>query len=50
MIALNEIISNKELFEIKYKLMGKNFNLDKIINLEKNFIFLDKKANESTSK
>lgn len=46
MIALNEIISNKELFEKKYKLMGKNFNLDKIINLEKNFIFLDKKANE----
>ena len=46
MIALNEIISNKNLFEEKYKLMKKNIKLDKIIQLEENFIILDKKANE----
>ena len=46
MIALNEIIANKELFEKKYKLMGKRANLDKIIKLEEQFIILDKKSNE----
>ena len=49
MIALNEIISNKTLFEEKYKLMGKNICLDKIIQLEEDFIVLDKKANELRS-
>lgn len=49
MIALNEIISNKEKFEQKYRLMGKNICLDKIIKLEEVFIKLDKKANELRS-
>ena len=33
MIALNEILKNKNEFERKYKLMGKHFNLDKIVML-----------------
>ena len=37
MIALNEIMSNKEKFEHKYRLMGKNICLDKIIKLEENY-------------
>ncbi len=49
MIALNEILSDKEYFEQKYKLMGKKINLDKIIKLEEKFIVLDKKANELRS-
>lgn len=50
MIALNEIISNKEKFEQTYKKMGKNIKLDKIISLEEEFIKLDKKSNELRSK
>lgn len=34
MIALNEIITNKELIEEKYKLRGKHYNLDKVVSLE----------------
>ena len=49
MIALNEIIQNRELFEEKYKLMGKKASLDKIIKLEQKFIVLDRKANELRS-
>ena len=49
MIALNEIISNKEKFDKKYKFMGKKVKLDKIISLEEDFIKLDKKANELRS-
>lgn len=49
MIALNEIISNKEKFEQTYKKMGKNIKLDKIISLEEEFIKLDKKSNELRS-
>lgn len=41
MIALNKIIENKQWFEKKYALMGKSFNLEKIINLEKKFIQID---------
>lgn len=36
MIALNEIIKNKELFEKKYALRGKHYDLDKVVSLEKN--------------
>ena len=49
MIALNEIISNKEKFELIYKSMGKNIKLDKIISLEEEFIKLDKKSSELRS-
>ena len=49
MIALNEIISNKEKFELVYKSMGKNIKLDKIISLEEEFIKLDKKSSELRS-
>ncbi len=49
MIALNEILKNKELFENKYKLMGKKVDLDKIIKLEQSFIAKDKLANELRS-
>lgn len=49
MIALNEIIQNREMFENKYKLMNKKVNLEKIINLEQKFIVLDRKANELRS-
>lgn len=50
MIALNEILSKKDKFEQKYKLMKKNIKLDNIIKLEEKFIVLDKKANEIRSK
>ena len=46
MIALNEIIKNKDYFSNKYKLMGKNCNLEKIIKLEKKFIALDQRKNK----
>ena len=46
MIALNEIISNKEKFEEKYNSMGKKIKLNKIIKLEEDFIAYDKKACE----
>ena len=49
MIALNEIISNKEKFELTYKSMGKKIKLDKIISLEEEFIKLDKKSNSLRS-
>ncbi len=49
MIALNEIISNKDRFEQKYKLMDKKVKLEKIIQLEEDFIKLDKKAVELRS-
>lgn len=50
MIALNEILSNKEKFENKYSLMGKHIKLDKIIHLEEKFIALDKQINELRAK
>lgn len=50
MIALNELISHKDVFESKYKLMHKHYNLDKILKLEENFIVLDKTANENRAK
>ncbi len=50
MIALNEILTKKEEFEQKYKLMKKNVKLNKIIELENKFIVLDKKSNELRSK
>ena len=34
MIALNELIKNKEIFEDKYKAKGKKTNLKKILDLE----------------
>lgn len=46
MIALNEVISNKKLIEEKFKLMGKHFNLDKIIGLEQKYIVIYNRANE----
>ncbi len=49
MIALNEIISNKEKFDSIYMSMGKNIKLDKIISLEEEFIKLDKRASELRS-
>lgn len=49
MIALNEIIKNKDWFEKKFALMGKSFNLDKIIHLENKFIDIDAKANKLRS-
>lgn len=49
MIALNEIISNKDKFDKKYKLMGKKVKLEKIIKLEQSFIKLDKKTSELRS-
>ena len=49
MIALNEIISNKEKFDSIYMTMGKNIKLDKIISLEEEFIKLDKKSSELRS-
>jgi len=49
MIALNEILSKKDYFELKYKLMGKKAKLDKIIKIEEKFIVLDKKASELRS-
>ena len=47
MIALNELISNQELFKSKYKLMGKRYNklIDSIIALSKDFSLLDKQNN-----
>ncbi len=47
MIALNEILKNKDEFVRKYQLMGKSFNLDKIIKLEEKFIIIDKRKNET---
>lgn len=49
MIALNEILSKRDYFEQKYKLMGKKAKLEKIIKLEEKFIVLDKKASELRS-
>lgn len=49
MIALNEILTKKEYFEQKYKLMKKKVYLEKIIKLEEKFIVLDKKANNLRS-
>lgn len=45
MIALNEIIKNKEWFENRFALMGKSFNLDKIIELENKFIVINNQSN-----
>ena len=50
MIALNEIITKKDLFEQKYKLMGKSFNLNKIVELEKKFIIFDRNSSELRAK
>lgn len=47
MIALNEILKNREVFENKYKQMGKNVHLERIFSLENKFILADKNANES---
>ena len=45
MIALNELIKNKEEFAKRYELMGKKYNLDKIVDLEQKFIVIDQKKN-----
>ena len=50
MIALNEILNNKKLYEEKYKLIGKRYNLDKIIASEEKFIILDRQNNENRAK
>ena len=50
MIALNEILKNKNEFIERYKLMGKSYNLDKIIKLEERFIEIDTKKNTNRSK
>ena len=50
MIALNEILNNKKLYEEKYKLMGKRYNLNKIIASEEKFIVLDRQNNENRAK
>lgn len=49
MIALNEIIKNKDWFEKKFALMGKSFSLDKIVCLESKFIEIDAKSNKLRS-
>ena len=49
MIALNEILKNKEEFTSKYRLMGKKYNLDKIIKLEQKFIEIDSRKNKNRS-
>lgn len=36
MIALNELIKNKERFDLLYKIKGKSFNLDNILHLAEN--------------
>ena len=46
MIALNEILANKDVFVSKYKLMRKKYNLDKIIAIEEKFIAIDKEKNK----
>lgn len=50
MIALNEILKNREQFENKYKLMGKKVNFDRVFSLEEKFIVLDKNANATRAK
>lgn len=50
MIALNEILKNREQFENKYKLMGKKINFDRVFSLEEKFIVLDKNASETRAK
>lgn len=50
MIALNEILNNKEYYKQTYHVMGKRVNLEKIISLEQNFIVLDKKNNENRAR
>lgn len=50
MIALNEILKNREKFENKYKLMGKKINFDRVFSLEEKFIVLDKNASETRAK
>lgn len=47
MIALNEILKNRDYFEKKYRLMGKKVQLDRIFLLEKKFILTDRQANEN---
>ena len=47
MIALNKIIENKEYFNSKYKLMGKHFDLNKIIDQEQKYIIKDRENNNA---
>lgn len=50
MIALNEILKNKDKYIERYKLMDKNVNLDKIISLEQKFIIIDDRKNQNRAK
>ena len=47
MIALNEILKNRDEFQKSYVLMEKNYNLDKIITLEQKFIVIDNEKNKN---
>ena len=47
MIALNEVLKDKDKFDKRYKLMGKHHKLDKIALMEQKFIVIDKKKNEA---
>ena len=50
MIALNEILKNKNDFIQRYKIMGKAYNIDKIVNLEEKFIEIDSRKNANRAK
>lgn len=50
MIALNEILKNKNRYLNTYQSMGKNIKLDKIVNLEEKFIIIDDRKNTNRAK
>lgn len=50
MIALNEILKNREKFELQYNRMGVHHNIDKVIKLEQKFIILDDKKNKNRAR